>query len=561
MSRINPNANDTITQIGNGLADLPYDTDAALWPYSMEGIIVAIIARAETFADDNAPDSVFFGITLPGGGFAYVLVEGSGLDFSGPTPLGTVDEVTVMHLPFDGPLTTVGSICLRSGVTAAEFMDAVAEVADEIGFQRPNPDFTQPLDVTLLNGRPLMDLIVDPNGSDGLVYSGSDNIDVINTYVTDDSVSAGDLHDFIRLSPGQDTIDGGSGGDTADGRFIGSGAISYNGNSGVLTSGANRTVLIDVERLIGSAFADDLRAGFLTGGLFGDGGDDTLTGSGDGDQLNGGDGHDMLIGRAGGDALDGDAGDDVILGGVGWDLIDGGDGNDSIVAQDGFDTVFGGADDDTIAGNNGFDELWGGSGNDILTGGLGLDTLRGGSGDDSLSGQNGSDTLEGGSGNDTLEGNAGADLLNGGTEDDLLDGGINNDTLQGGDGTDTLLGGTGADDLQGGAGDDILQGNAGADRLDGGAGDDVLRGGIGIDTFVFEAGGGADTVIDFSDGIDRIEIDADLLMMTTPQLGDLAAFAGTNADGNLVLDFGIGQSVTFNNVAALATILDEVVFV
>ncbi|MBI5942552.1 MAG: hypothetical protein HY859_19270, partial [Caulobacterales bacterium] len=48
-------------------------------------------------------------------------------------------------------------------------------------------------------------------------------------------------------------------------------------------------------------------------------------------------------------------------------------------------------------------------------------------------------------------------------------------------------------------GDDILIGGTGADSLTGGAGADV---------FVFTAGGGADTINDFEDGVDLIDASA-----------------------------------------------------
>ena len=58
-----------------------------------------------------------------------------------------------------------------------------------------------------------------------------------------------------------------------------------------------------------------------------------------------------------------------------------------------------------------------------------------------------------------------------------------------GDAADNLLaGGAGADQLDGGDGNDVL---------DGGAGNDLLTGGSGADTFVFRAGGGADTITDY----------------------------------------------------------------
>ena len=47
---------------------------------------------------------------------------------------------------------------------------------------------------------------------------------------------------------------------------------------------------------------------------------------------------------------------------------------------------------------------------------------------------------------------------------------------------------------------------AGADRLYGGEGDDTIHGGYDDDTFVFAAGHGNDTIQDFTDGEDSIDL-------------------------------------------------------
>ncbi|MDT8345255.1 MAG: hypothetical protein RQ752_12600 [Thermohalobaculum sp.] len=76
--------------------------------------------------------------------------------------------------------------------------------------------------------------------------------------------------------------------------------------------------------------------------------------------------------------------------------------------------------------------------------------------------------------------------------------------IDGGDGSDLLLGGNGTDALDGGF--DRLEGGAGIDTLDGGFGTDILLGGADADTFLFTSDAdGADRVLDFEDGIDRIQ--------------------------------------------------------
>ena len=100
------------------------------------------------------------------------------------------------------------------------------------------------------------------------------------------------------------------------------------------------------------------------------------------------------------------------------------------------------------------------------------------------------------------------DPWEGSEESDILIDGSNDTRIVGLGGNDRLLGGEGDDRLEGGAGDDVLMGEEGDDTLDGGADNDVLYGGSGDDTFVFLAGHGTDTILDFTDGDDRIDLSA-----------------------------------------------------
>ena len=70
--------------------------------------------------------------------------------------------------------------------------------------------------------------------------------------------------------------------------------------------------------------------------------------------------------------------------------------------------------------------------------------------------------------------------------------------------TDTLFG---IEKIIGSVHDDTLTGDAYNNIFDGGAGDDTLTGGGGADKFVLtKTGGGSDTVTDFADGTDKIQI-------------------------------------------------------
>jgi Ca2+-binding RTX toxin-like protein len=98
---------------------------------------------------------------------------------------------------------------------------------------------------------------------------------------------------------------------------------------------------------------------------------------------------------------------------------------------------------------------------------------------------------------------------------DLFDAKAGDDSLNGGRGNDTLYGNVGDDTVVGGA--------RGADRMVGGSGNDLLTGGggVGQDIFVFRNDGGSDTVNDFIDGRDKLELqDTGNLQVTKQQIGD-----------------------------------------
>ena len=87
-------------------------------------------------------------------------------------------------------------------------------------------------------------------------------------------------------------------------------------------------------------------------------------------------------------------------------------------------------------------------------------------------------------------------------------------SLIGGGAPGIISGTAGAETLDGRGGNDLLFGNAGFDRLIGGDGDDcwsaaatsTLTGGAGRDTFRYGRGDGADFLLDFEIGLDRIAL-------------------------------------------------------
>jgi len=283
---------------------------------------------------------------------------------------------------------------------------------------------------------------------------GSDGNDTLDGLAGSDILTGAAGDDALAGGAGADRLYGGEGSDTAD--YSGSAAgVLVSLKSGAATGGdAQGDMLISIENVTGSAFADQ---------LYGDAGANRLTG---------GAGNDTLWGGAGADSLDGGAGSDNagyqysakavtvdLLAGTGT----GGDAEgDTLI---GIEHLYGSAFDDHLTGNSVGNTLRGDFGNDTLIGNGGFDTLIG---------EAGNDTLDGGDGNDSLVGLDGADTIHGGNDNDGVDGGDGNDIVFGEAGVDSLGGNTGDDQLDGGDGNDFLDGGAGADMLAGGAGDDMV---------------------------------------------------------------------------------------
>ncbi|MBA1158390.1 CAP domain-containing protein [Microvirga mediterraneensis] len=146
----------------------------------------------------------------------------------------------------------------------------------------------------------------------------------------------------------------------------------------------------------------------------------------------------------------------------------------------------------------------------------------------------------------TIKGNAGRNTLKGTSGSDTIKGLGGNDKIYGNGGDDKLYGGSGNDALTGHGGNDRLYGNDGNDRLSGGSGNDTLTGGRGADTFRFSGKWGADTITDYSDGIDRIDLRG--AHLSFKDLGITRFNADGDGKADDVLIEADGQSIALLNV-------------
>ncbi len=422
---------------------------------------------------------------------------------------------------------------------------------------------------------------------------------------------AGDDELFGRF--GNDTLEGGTGADTLDGSgnsntaaYTGSAAaVTINFANGTVTGGdATGDVLVKITNLIGSDHADRLTGNFFANTIEGGAGADTLNGGSGIDTLSyASDTAGVTVDLMAGTASGGDAAGDVfsnfenLAGGSGADLLTGNGADNFIFGAAGDDSLTGGLGNDTLSGGIGADTLAGGGGADTASwagsaaavtvnlasgaaaGGdaagdvlSGVENLIGSAQGDVLTGDAGANVIEGGLGADTLNGGAGIDTLSyagsntrvvvdlqtgtallGHAQGDVFTGFEN---LRGSNLPDYLLGDAGDNVIEGGRGIDRLVGRDGADTLIGGAQNDNLTGGAGADVFVLGVGDGADIIVDWEDGLDRIDISA----FGLATFADVLAHATDLPIGAVRIDLGGGNMIQINGFSTANLDATDVIF-
>ncbi len=360
----------------------------------------------------------------------------------------------------------------------------------------------------------------------------------------DDDISGGSGIDHLRGQAGADRLDGGLGNDLAD--YVNSNAaVQVDLLSGVGTGGhATGDTLHNIESLRGSRFGDQ---------LLGDSGNNVISGLAGDDFLFGRDGADYLRGEAGADRLDGGASKDFVdylnsPAAVSASLTTGlGSSGDATGDQFiNIENLRGSFFDDDLTGDAGNNRLWGANGNDILFGAEGTDFLRGGLGNDILNGGAGFDWADYATSFVAVNVNLLANTATGGeAEGDFF---IDIERLQGSRFDDSLTGDHGSNTLIGGGGDDVLIGNDGFDALVGGPGNDQLEGGAGPDRFTYQnATFGLDTILDFEDGVDQIDLRTagltfDSFAVAPSGFADTSLTLKSDTSNSIIL-FGIDDSL------------------
>jgi len=327
-------------------------------------------------------------------------------------------------------------------------------------------------------------------------------------------LDGGGGNDTLLGGLGNDTLDGGGGtGDYASYENAGS-AVTVDLGAGTATGGDGDDLLIGIERVIGSDFADAFHAGDTSETLLGGDGDDTL-----------------VVGA-------GATGTTEFDGGDGFDLVDWGDETAAISGSGGF--FMSGT---SSVGLSDVEGLIGGTGDDMLEAGNGVVSIAGGGGDDQIAGSSGAIIAE------TLDGGAGIDSLTiAGSSGSVVD--LSNSANNAGDAAgdvytnfENVIGSGGDDHITGDAGDNLLDGLGGYNTLVGGGGADTLDGTLGTDVADYSGAGTGVAVDLFAGSGSAGEADGDELINIEGVIG--SAYADTLSAGSGETLFGEGGDDLF----------------
>ena len=422
--------------------------------------------------------------------------------------------------------TTEGDVislnCLGGKITWAELSAAFTDVADDTTTMDVDETATV-IDLSAwgggsitLEGVSSSDLTADmfnlPDGStsryivgnsEDETLTGSHGRDLIFGEEGDDTISGGADNDSLFGGEGADVLDGGEGDDLL---------LGGEGND-TLTGGAGEDMLIGGEgddELTGGGDADTF--------VFGeDNGSDTIT---DFDTAN--DKIDLTTFDASItwaqlsaviSAIEDDPNTPEIESGTTIDLSSFGGGTITLEGVTSTDLTADMFILDDFAGTTGDDTIESTSADNRLTGGGGADTFV-------FASDHGSDTITDFTvDTDTIDLSALTDITQFSdlSISDNTDGNAVIDLSSQGGGTITLTGVSTADldgddfafyqnTYTGTASAETLEGGAGDDTITGLGGDDTLTGNEGDDTFVFAASHGSDTITDFTDGEDTIDL-------------------------------------------------------
>ncbi len=429
--------------------------------------------------------------TLEGGGGADTIDGGSGMDSVSYASSDFKVTVNLSNNTASGGDATGDKLINIEGVVGSKFSDNLfGSTSNNIFRGGGGADTinggTGGTDTVSYEGSAAVKINLKTNIVSGGDASGDKlyNIDNVIGSANNDIIVGTNLSNTIDGGAGYDTLDGGLGGDTIDYASSKSGlTISLKDNFSSLDK------ISGFEHVIGTKF-NDVMEGSTAGNILngGDGIDmvkyedsnlgidvnlatnvfsgghatgdkliniENIVGSAFADKIFGTSGNNLFIGNAGNDFLHGMSGDDTLRGGSGADILAAGDGIDTLSYEYSSAGVTVDLYTSKVSGGDATGDI-------INAGGtIGFENVKGSGFNDSI-----------------ISSSTAYDSKND-NDDNIFDGGAGNDNLKGGYGDDTLIGGTGNDVLNGDAGYDVYVGSKG------GGIDRILFFNTGADSFSF----------------------------------------------------------------------------
>ncbi|WP_282053262.1 calcium-binding protein [Phaeobacter inhibens] len=184
---------------------------------------------------------------------------------------------------------------------------------------------------------------------------GVNGDDLIRGLSGNDSLYGGSGNDTLFGGAGSDRLDGGTGVDRVSYADESSALRVYLANSSTNSGSAAGDVLVSIEGVTGTNYADYIKGNSSSNTLSGGNGNDSINGDGGNDTIYGGNHRDLLVGGSGNDQLFGGFGHDTLRGGSGADILKGGNGDDSLRGESGNDQLTGDAGSDTFVFGKNFD--------------------------------------------------------------------------------------------------------------------------------------------------------------------------------------------------------------
>lgn len=302
------NAQYPITFVGSGATDFFHGGDAADTMYGGPGLDKLYGHDGDDTLYGGAGNDYFYG-----GAGADVFVGGPAADYDLAVYFGNYAALAVIDLRDPSRNT---------GPAAGDTYFGIEGV---IGTSGP----------TEIHGNGRDNFLSGVSGDDRLYGRGGNDYLWANNanFVT---LVGGDGDDILRVGHIKHAVlDGGAGNDTANFNTL---EALWQGQHADLTrtqindhDSVDTAILISIENITGTQYADDLRGDDGANRLDGERGPDLLIGRGGADVLDGGDGKDRLRGGDGNDVLSGGKRPDRLEGGAGRDLLSGGEGPDVFI--------------------------------------------------------------------------------------------------------------------------------------------------------------------------------------------------------------------------------------